>query len=99
MDEQYLSEFRAFLNEDQVLTSPEDLNVYAFDGTAMLHEMPSCVILPENTDQVSRVLKIASTHSIPVVTRGTGTGLSGGSVPVPGGIVLCLVRMAQGFLT
>ena len=89
----YLSEFKAFLEDDQVLTSQEDLCVYAYDATAILHEMPSCVVLAESRDQVSRLLKLASEHRTPVVTRGSGTGLSGGSVPVKEGIVLCLVRM------
>ena len=93
MTDAQLSELSALLKDDQVLTSPEDLNVYAFDGTAILHELPACVILPETTDEVSRVVTLAAKHKIPVVTRGTGTGLSGGSVPVKDGIVLCLVRM------
>lgn len=93
MNDAYLSELHSFLGEDQILTSPEDMTVYAFDGTAMLRALPACVILPETAEQVSRVLKLANERRIPVVTRGSGTGLSGGSVPIPGGIVLCLVRM------
>ena len=93
MDASYLDELATFLRDDQILTSQEDLTVYAFDGTALLHELPGCVVLPETTEQVARLLRAADACRIPVVTRGSGTGLSGGSVPVPGCAVLCPVRM------
>ncbi|MEW6754494.1 MAG: FAD-linked oxidase C-terminal domain-containing protein [Candidatus Latescibacterota bacterium] len=93
MNAELLAALQDFLRPDQVLTSPEDLCVYAYDGTAMLNELPSAVLLPESTDAVSRILRLAHQHRVPVVTRGSGTGLSGGSVPVPGCWVLCLVRM------
>ncbi len=93
MIESVIKELRDFLKPDQILTDPEDLSVYAFDATAVLHEMPGCVLMAETTSEVSRVLQIANRDRIPVVTRGSGTGLGGGSLPVPGCIVLCLVRM------
>lgn len=88
-----LPRLRSLLGEDRVLTEPEDLSVYAFDGTAMLHELPACVVLPESVDEVSGILSLASERGVPVVPRGSGSGLSGGSVPSPGCIVLCLVRL------
>ncbi len=93
MEPDYIKTLQTRLKPDQILTSKEDLSVYAFDGTAMLHELPACVILPENTEEVALVLKLANEARVPVVTRGSGTGLAGGSVPVSGGIVLCLVRL------
>jgi glycolate oxidase len=89
----FIAEFRQFLKADQVLNTPEDLSVYAFDGTATLHQMPACVVLPEQVEDIARILQIANENQIPVVTRGSGTGLAGGSVPVEGCIVLCLVRL------
>ena len=89
----FIAEFRQFLKADQVLSTPEDLSVYAFDGTATLHQMPACVVLPEQVEHIARILQIANENQIPVVTRGSGTGLAGGSVPVEGCIVLCLVRL------
>ncbi|HJP32310.1 MAG TPA: FAD-linked oxidase C-terminal domain-containing protein [Candidatus Latescibacteria bacterium] len=77
----------------QVLTTAEDLAVYAFDGTAILHQQPACVVVPDTVAQIAEVLRLASEHGVPVVTRGSGTGLSGGSVPSEGAIVLCLVRL------
>ncbi len=81
-----------FLSE-QILTLKEDLIPYSFDGTAGLKQMPLCVVLPTTTDQISQLLKMANAEKISIVTRGSGTGLSGGSVPSPDSIVVCLVRM------
>ena len=86
-------ELGGLLREDQILTSPEDLSVYAFDGTAMLHQRPACVALPESRDEVARILTLCNEREVPVVTRGSGTGLAGGAVPSQGGLVLCLVRL------
>jgi len=77
----------------QVLTAKEDLIPYSFDGTAALQSMPGCVVFPTSTEQVAAVLKLANAERVAVVTRGAGTGLSGGSVPSPDCIVLCLVKM------
>ena len=57
--------------------------------------MPGCVIFVETAAQVSEVLRLANQSKTPVVTRGSGTGLSGGSLPVPGCIILCTVRMSR----
>jgi glycolate oxidase len=76
-----------------ILTAQEDLIPYSFDGTAGLRQLPGCVVLASDPNQVSLVLKLANQTKTPVVTRGSGTGLSGGSLPVPGCIVLCLVKM------
>jgi glycolate oxidase len=83
------------LGRENVLIEREDLIPYSFDATAVLKQIPRVVVFPRNTEEVSSVLKLAGKHSIPVVARGSGTGLSGGSVPVPGALVLCLVKMDQ----
>src|SRR5262249_41563053 len=76
-----------------VLVAKEDLISYSFDGTAALSEMPGCVVFVQSAQQVSDILKEANRLKIPVVTRGSGTGLSGGSLPSPNCIVLCTVQM------
>jgi len=81
------------LGEKNVLTSREDLIPYAFDGTAALKRMPRAVVFPANAGEVSAILKLAREYRTPIVTRGSGTGLSGGSVPVEQSLVLCLTRM------
>ena len=81
------------LPDKDVLTNPQDLHTYGFDGTAALHCTPAAVAFPRSTQQVADILRWASSHRIPVVTRGSGTGLSGGSVPIPDSIVLCTVHL------
>jgi len=76
-----------------VLTETEDLIPYSFDGTAALRQMPGCVAFATSTEQVCSVLKLAQETGTAVVTRGSGTGLSGGSLPSPDCVVLCLVKM------
>jgi glycolate oxidase len=78
-----------------VLSEIEDLIPYSFDGTAALQQMPGCVVLARTMDDVAATVNQARESKIPVVTRGSGTGLSGGSLPVPGCIVLCLSKMDQ----
>jgi len=88
-----LQKLTALLGADRVLTSAEDLIPYSFDGTAALKQRPACVIFPHTTEEVSACVKTARENNVPVVTRGSGTGLSGGSVPLNGCIVLCLVKL------
>lgn len=88
-----ISGLQNLLGTSNVLTKTEDLIPYSFDGTAALRQMPGCVVFATTTSQVSDVLKIAASSATPVVTRGSGTGLSGGSLPVPDCIVLCLAKM------
>ncbi len=87
-----LARLKSLLGEAHVLTAPEDLAVYAYDGTAALRQRPAVVVLPGDAAQVAGVLRLAREHRVPVVPRGNGTGLSGGSVPVPGALVLDLHR-------
>ena len=90
-----ISDLGTFLREDQLLTSAEDCSVYAFDGTALLHQRPACVALPESRDEIAQLLALCNQRGVPVVPRGSGTGLAGGSVPSQGGVALCLVRLNQ----
>ena len=89
------ADLRALIGEERVLDAPEHLITYGFDGTAALSGAAVCVALPETTEEVAAIIRYASERQVPVVARGSGTGLSGGSVPVPGCIVLCLVRMSR----
>jgi glycolate oxidase len=78
---------------ESVLTAKEDLNSYSYDGSTVWTHLPDAVILPTTTEQVSQILKLANQNLIPVTPRGAGTNVSGGSIPVKGGIVLCTARM------
>jgi len=95
LDQSTLDKLRSVVGSENLLTEKEDLIPYAFDGTAAMKETPGCVVFAAITGQISDVLKLANDTETPVVTRGSGTGLSGGSVPAAGCIVLCTVKMGQ----
>ncbi len=86
-------ELQRSLGEAQVLTEDEDLIPYSFDGTAALKQRPEAVVFPRSTVQVAECVRVAAGAKVPIVTRGSGTGLSGGSVPAPGSVVVCLAQM------
>jgi glycolate oxidase len=73
----------------------EALIAHSYDGTPMLQSLPDGVIYPESTQQVSDIMKVLAAHRIPVVSRGSGSNLCGGTVPVHGGIVMVMHRMNQ----
>ncbi len=95
LNQSILNKLCDIVGAENVLTAKEDLIPYAFDGTAALKETPGCVAFAAGTEHVSDVLKLANDTGTPVVTRGSGTGLSGGSVPAVDCIVLCTVKMEQ----
>ena len=78
-----------------VIVGGERLERYSHDETDIQEygHLPDIVLTPENTQQVSRIMKVASLHTIPVTPRGAGSGLSGGAIPVYGGIVISLEKM------
>ena len=93
MQSRLISGLQKILGKTGVLSTPEDLAVYSYDGT-FSEARPDIVVLPETTEQVSRIVKLAAEARIPIVPRGMGSGLAAASVPFPeGGIVLCLTRM------
>ncbi|BBI32902.1 FAD-binding oxidoreductase [Cohnella abietis] len=71
----------------------ESLVTHSYDGTPMLQVLPDGIVYPKNTAEVSAVMKILNLHQIPLVSRGSGTNLCGGTVPVQGGIVMVMHRM------
>jgi glycolate oxidase len=93
LSEEILSRLKTIAGAENVLVSKEDLIPYSFDGTAAMRQMPGCVLFVQSTEQVASVLTLANQLRLPVVTRGSGTGLSGGSLPSTDCIVLCTVRM------
>ncbi len=73
--------------------SPEERIAYSYDATAMLAQPPEAIVFVESSQQVSDVLKLANAEGFKVVPRGSGTNLSGGTIPVENGIVLVTVKM------
>ncbi|HMR64321.1 MAG TPA: FAD-linked oxidase C-terminal domain-containing protein [Anaerolineae bacterium] len=92
MNQALIDELRSIVGADGVLYQPEEILVYEYDASMEIHA-PDVVVLPRTTAQVSRVVKLAAEHNLPVVARGAGTGLAGGAVPLKGGILIVLTRM------
>ena len=90
---EYMKQLTKIVGKEAVLTGKEDLATYAYDGTTTWIHPPEVVVLPTTTAQVSEILAMANENLIPVTPRGAGTNISGGSVPIRGGIVICTTRM------
>jgi glycolate oxidase subunit GlcD len=91
-----VAELRRIVGERYVLYGdPEKLEPFSHDEIPDPHyaHMPEAVVRPDTAEQVSEILKLANRESIPVTPRGAGSGLSGGAVPIHGGIVLLVDRM------
>lgn len=86
-----LRELREIVGPDRCLDRPEDLMVYSHDVFA--EKTPDAVVLPQTTEEVSRIMRFASREGIPVTPRGSATGLSGMCTPEHGGIVLAMSKM------
>ena len=92
MDAQIIRELKETLGQGRVLDSDVDRVAYSYDAT-WGEALPTVVVLPLATAEVIATLRIANRERIPVVPRGAASGLSGGAVPLEGGICLCLARM------
>ncbi len=95
LPEPILAGLTSIVGPEMVLTRPEDVIPYGFDGTAALRQVPAAVVFPRTAQEVSHCVALAASQSLPIVTRGSGTGLSGGSVPGEGALVLCLAQMNE----
>ncbi|MGC6414445.1 MAG: FAD-binding oxidoreductase [Bacteroidia bacterium] len=85
--------FEELIGHTNVRQNLEDLNLAASDYTEDLFYLPEVVLLPDNSAEISSILKYCNSKLIPVYTRGAGTGLSGACLPVKGGVVLSTKRL------
>ena len=92
MRKEALQQLKHLLPEGVFQDSPEVLVGYSYDSQAV-ESLPEAVVLPENAEQVAAVLSFCDRHGLPVTTRGAGSGTTGGSVPLAGGVVLSMQRM------
>lgn len=85
-------EITNIVGHDHCTTRLEDRHCYSYDGTGQTF-LPDLVAFPDSTSQVAAILRLADTCNLPVVARGAGSGMTGGSLPVHGGLVLALSRL------
>jgi glycolate oxidase len=85
-------EIRNIVGGNNFTDSPEDKLTYSYDATPLFSQLPEAIVFPENDQQISELVKLANQEKFPIVPRGSGTGLSGGSVPVENSIVIVMTR-------
>jgi len=85
----------AIAGPDAVITQHADLEKYSHDETEDLTYYPEVVVKPKSAEEISALMKLCNQHLIPVTPRGAGTGLSGGALPVKGGVLLSMERFNQ----
>src|SRR5678809_13636 len=93
MDERLVGEFKRICGTDAVLREPLQLLTYECDALPHLREKPALVVLPGSAAEVQAIVRLCAREGVPFVARGHGTGLSGGALPVPGGVVISLARL------
>ncbi|MEH7107875.1 glycolate oxidase subunit GlcD [Bacillus sp. JJ1764] len=89
------SKLISIVSQENFQDSQVDRLVYSYDSTPDMQSMPDAIISPRNTREISEVVKVCNEHKIPIVPRGSGTNLCGGTCPVEGGIVLIFKHMNQ----
>ncbi|MFQ5441763.1 MAG: FAD-binding oxidoreductase [Thermodesulfobacteriota bacterium] len=87
-------ELKRVVGEANASFSKEDLLCYSYDATNTLYS-PDAVVFPRTAEEISLIMKMANAENFPVIPRGAGTGFTGGSVPVAGGVVLSFERMTD----
>jgi glycolate oxidase len=91
----FLADLRAIVGATHVIDDPTEVLTYDSDALRHLRAVPPVVVLPGSADEVQRVVQAAAAAGVPFVARGHGTGLSGGALPVPGGLVIALSRLTR----
>src|SRR5262249_19577042 len=90
-----IDHLHALVGRDAVLTSPSDLLVYECDGYTIEKNTPDVVVFPTTTEQIVGIVQLCNQHNVPFLPRGAGTSLSGGCLPVGGGVMIALTRMKR----
>ena len=88
----HISLLKQIVDAADVLTDTDNLEKYGKDETEDLLYKPEVVVKPKTVSQISEIMKLANSYKIPVTARGAGTGLSGGALPIHGGIIISMER-------
>ncbi|MBT4865842.1 MAG: FAD-binding protein, partial [Planctomycetaceae bacterium] len=90
-----LDGFREIVGDEGLLHNADELLVYECDGYIVEKKSPDVVVFPTTTEQVVAIVRLCNKFDVPFVPRGAGTSLSGGCLPVGGGVMITLTRMRQ----
>ncbi|CAB1275237.1 FAD-linked oxidase C-terminal domain-containing protein [Candidatus Nitrosacidococcus tergens] len=89
---EFIKKLSAFLPKNGILHKEEDISPYECDGLSAYRNLPWLVVIPETIAQIQKLLQICNANNIPIVPRGAGTGLSGGSLPLSNGVLISLAK-------
>lgn len=92
MKREIITKLQSIVGKDRLTTAPEELLCYSYDGTGREYP-PEAVVFPAGTGEISAIMQLANTAPFPVVPRGAGSGMTGGALPVAGGVVMALSRL------
>ncbi len=92
MDRELIKKLGKIVGSERLTTAAEELSCYSYDGTGRIFP-PEAVAFPDTPEEIAAILKLANEYRFPVVPRGAGSGMTGGSLPVAGGLVLATSRM------
>lgn len=93
LDSALAARLRIIVGDAHFRDDKEALITHSYDGTPMLQAIPDAVVYPESTEQVSAIMEALSSYKVPLISRGSGSNLCGGTVPVQGGVVMVMHRM------
>ena len=90
-----VAELRAAVGDDWVYTHAHQLRTYESDGLLQYHVIPAAAVLPGSAEEVQAVVRACAVAGVPWVARGAGSGLSGGALPIPDGVLIVLSRLKR----
>ena len=94
-NQELIRQLRDILPAEAVLSEQEDLKPFECDGLSAYRQVPLAVVLPETEEQVRAILQLCRRENVPVVARGSGTGLSGGALPLADGVLLSMAKFKR----
>ena len=93
LQEKIIDEFASIVSRENVITDQTSLLAYSYNATPLQQQMPAAVIAPRSTEEVSEIVKICHREKIPIIARGSGTNLSGGTTPIDRSIIIVFKHM------
>ena len=93
IDSEFLARLERIVGADGLVRDESELLTYESDGLMSHRSRPAAAVLPETAEQVQGVVRLCHQHTVPFVARGQGTGLSGGALPHPEGVLIVMTRM------
>jgi len=94
-DTRFVDALRAIVGDDGLLAGRQETLVYDCDAYTLVKQYPDAVVLPTDTAQVVEIVKLCAREGVPFLARGAGTGLSGGALPLEGGVIIATTRMRR----